>query len=134
VAGTVLIDGADTGVRVKAQETVTVRDVAAGLTDVVVRDSGGALVKANPVPVRPGETASAVIAAPASEAGRDDDEVQHRVTVGGFYMGRTEVTVGEFRRFVYAAGYRTTMETSGGGYVWTGGDWKQKAVQAGTTQ
>ncbi|MDR2096000.1 MAG: formylglycine-generating enzyme family protein [Treponema sp.] len=66
---------------------------------------------------------------PATEAARADDEVQHQVTVSGFYMGKYEVTVGEFRRFVNAAGYKTTAETSGGGIVLTdkGWDWKRDA-------
>jgi formylglycine-generating enzyme required for sulfatase activity len=34
---------------------------------------------------------------PASEPGRDDDEVQHRVTVGSFSMGKYEVTQKEWR-------------------------------------
>lgn len=37
---------------------------------------------------------------PPSEAGRDDDESpQHEVCVGGFWMGRTEVTNAHYRRF-----------------------------------
>jgi formylglycine-generating enzyme required for sulfatase activity len=53
--------------------------------------------------------------------------VQHQVTVGSFYMSKYELTVGEFRQFVNATGYKTTAETSGGGYVWTGSDWEMKA-------
>ncbi len=64
---------------------------------------------------------------PASEPQRDDDEVQHQVTVGTFYLGAYEVTVGEFREFVSATGYKTTAETSGGGYVVEGSSWVQKA-------
>jgi formylglycine-generating enzyme required for sulfatase activity len=41
-------------------------------------------------------------------------------------MGKHEVTVGEFRRFVDAAGYKTTAETSGGGDVWNGTTWAHK--------
>jgi formylglycine-generating enzyme required for sulfatase activity len=33
----------------------------------------------------------------ASEASRDDDEVQHRVTVSGFYLGKYEVTQKEYQ-------------------------------------
>jgi formylglycine-generating enzyme required for sulfatase activity len=68
---------------------------------------------------------------PKSEVGRElyhsTDETQHKVTVSGFSMGKYEVTVGEFRRFVNTAGYKTTAETSGGGYVFIGGEWQQKA-------
>jgi formylglycine-generating enzyme required for sulfatase activity len=36
-----------------------------------------------------------------------------------FYLGTTEVTVGQFRRFVERTGYRTEAETDGkGGYGW----------------
>ncbi|GHT82226.1 hypothetical protein FACS1894137_00710 [Spirochaetia bacterium] len=68
-----------------------------------------------------------LMGSPPTEAGRLDDETQHRVTVSSFYMGKYEVTVGEFRRFVNAAGYTTTAESSGGGYVWTDGEWQWKA-------
>ncbi|MCP4408208.1 MAG: SUMF1/EgtB/PvdO family nonheme iron enzyme, partial [Gammaproteobacteria bacterium] len=52
---------------------------------------------------------------PESEAGRDDDEHRHRVCVEGFRLGKTEVTVGEFRRFVKATGYRSDAEKDAGG-------------------
>jgi formylglycine-generating enzyme required for sulfatase activity len=42
-------------------------------------------------------------------------------------MSKHEVTVGDFRRFVNATGYKTTAETSGGGYVWTGKAWELKS-------
>jgi formylglycine-generating enzyme required for sulfatase activity len=64
---------------------------------------------------------------PANEAERYDDEIQHQVTVGTFYLGKYEVTVGEFRQFVNDAGYKTTAETGGGEYVFTGGGWEEKA-------
>jgi formylglycine-generating enzyme required for sulfatase activity len=36
---------------------------------------------------------SFVMGSPPSEAGRDNDEVQHKVTISkGFYLGKTEVT------------------------------------------
>lgn len=38
-----------------------------------------------------------------------------------FYLGTTEVTVGQFRQFVAATGYKTHAETNGkGGRAWTG--------------
>src|SRR5262249_23869893 len=40
----------------------------------------------------------------------------HRVTIAGsFYLGAHEVTVGQFRAFVEATGYRTEAETDGAG-------------------
>ena len=49
---------------------------------------------------------------PVSEAGRDADEGPvHRVRISqAFYLGKYEVTVGEFRRFVAETGYHTTAE------------------------
>ncbi|MDR3170430.1 MAG: formylglycine-generating enzyme family protein, partial [Treponema sp.] len=37
-----------------------------------------------------------MMGSPASEAGRNDDEVQHRVTVSSFYLGKYEVTQREY--------------------------------------
>jgi sulfatase modifying factor 1 len=44
------------------------------------------------------------------EDGDADERPTHRVTLASFYIGRHEVTVGEFREFVEATGYRTTAE------------------------
>ena len=52
---------------------------------------------------------------PANEEGRDDDERQHRVCVEDFKLGKYEVTVQAFRRFVEATGYRTEAEKNAGG-------------------
>ena len=41
------------------------------------------------------------------EAERHEDERQHRVCVSSFEIGRYEVTVGEFMRFVQATDYLT---------------------------
>ncbi|WP_050987989.1 formylglycine-generating enzyme family protein [Thiothrix nivea] len=55
------------------------------------------------------------------------DERQHKVCVEpGFEIARYEVTVGQFRRFVEATGYRTDAEKNVGGeegcFSWTGKD------------
>ncbi|MBU0499298.1 MAG: SUMF1/EgtB/PvdO family nonheme iron enzyme [Gammaproteobacteria bacterium] len=52
---------------------------------------------------------------PESEQGRDDDEQRHPVCVEDFAMGKYEVRVGEFRKFVEAAQYKTDAERSAGG-------------------
>ena len=57
---------------------------------------------------------------PSNEAGRRYNEKQHLVTVGNFQLGKTEVTVGEFKRFVQAANYRTTN----GCHVIVDNEWK----------
>jgi formylglycine-generating enzyme required for sulfatase activity len=50
----------------------------------------------------------------------DDEKPQHRVKISKpFYLGATEVTVGQFGRVVESAGYRTEAETDGkGGWGW----------------
>jgi len=55
--------------------------------------------------------------------GQSDEQPVHRVSVGRFAMGRYEVTVGEFRLFVKATGYKTDAEKEGGCYSWSQG-WK----------
>lgn len=45
--------------------------------------------------------------------------------IDGFLIDRTETTVGEFRAFVQATGYKTAAEEHGGGLVYEGG-WQQK--------
>jgi formylglycine-generating enzyme required for sulfatase activity len=69
------------------------------------------------------------IGSPSNEVSRSSNEgPQHQVTISkGFYLGKYEVTVEDFRQFVNATGYKTEAETSGGGYVWTGSKWEMKA-------
>ena len=51
----------------------------------------------------------------------------HQVTISKpFLMQKTHVTVGQFKSFVAATGYRTDAEKAGGAYVWVG-YWLQKA-------
>lgn len=55
-------------------------------------------------------------AAKDDEVARDDERPQHRVRLANaFYFGVHEVTVGHFRAFVEATGYRTAAETDGKG-------------------
>ena len=44
---------------------------------------------------------------------QDDERPVHTVSIKPFRMGKYEVTVGQFRRFVEAAGYRTDAERAG---------------------
>ncbi|MDR3341333.1 MAG: SUMF1/EgtB/PvdO family nonheme iron enzyme, partial [Treponema sp.] len=64
-----------------------------------------AVKPAAPPPVRPAPIpadfvkingGTFMMGSPASEEGRDSDEVQHRVTVSGFYLGKYEVTQREY--------------------------------------
>jgi serine/threonine-protein kinase PpkA len=52
---------------------------------------------------------------PENEQGREPDEQQHDVCVDGFLLGRHEVTIAEFGRFVDETGYRTEAERGVGG-------------------
>lgn len=62
-----------------------------------------------------------------NEKDRDDDEVQHKVTLTqGFYLGATEVTMGQFRKFVHETGYKTEAEKGDGAYMWIGSTWEMK--------
>jgi formylglycine-generating enzyme required for sulfatase activity len=115
IAGAVLIDGADTGQRIKAQGTVAIQNVSAGQTEVAVRGDDGKLYRlSQPVTVRQGQSVSAILrrpvpagfaringgtftmGSPASEVSRGSDETQRQVTVSGFYMGKYEVTQAEY--------------------------------------
>jgi formylglycine-generating enzyme required for sulfatase activity len=62
---------------------------------------------------------------PDSEQGRDSDEGPvHTVRIDEpFALARREVSVGQFRAFVEATGYRTEAEKGGGCYVWDGSQW-----------
>lgn len=62
---------------------------------------------------------------PAGEDGRYENEgPQHKVRVDKFLLGRTEVTVGQWKGFVGATGYRSDAEKNAGGLegcaVWNG--------------
>ena len=58
--------------------------------------------------------------------GDDDEKPVHSVTVSAFRMGKHEVTVGQFRRFVEATEYRTEAERNADGkegcYAYTAGE------------
>ncbi|MCK7582247.1 MAG: formylglycine-generating enzyme family protein [Chromatiales bacterium] len=59
--------------------------------------------------------------------GFEHERPAHEVTLDAFAIGRYPVTVGEFRRFVDATGYRTEAEREGGAWVYDGEQWAQKA-------
>ncbi len=57
--------------------------------------------------------------------GDDDERPVHEVCVDDFYIGKYEVTVGEFKKFVDQTDYKTTAEESGGLIFWYGTEWKK---------
>lgn len=65
-------------------------------------------------------TGSFMMGAPADENGHNEAETpQHRVTFSkGFAIGQTDVTVGQFREFVRASGYRPDSVRLGGASVY----------------
>ncbi|MBF0310489.1 MAG: SUMF1/EgtB/PvdO family nonheme iron enzyme [Magnetococcales bacterium] len=56
-----------------------------------------------------------------SNDGASDEKPVHEVCVDGFEMGKYEVKVGQFRKFVEETGYRTEAERGDGCYVYTRG-------------
>jgi formylglycine-generating enzyme required for sulfatase activity len=52
--------------------------------------------------------------------GDSDEQPVSKMKVGDFYLGKSEVTVAQFRRFVDATGYQTVAEKEGSGWAWTG--------------
>ena len=53
-------------------------------------------------------------------AGGKNEKPVHEVCVNDFSMGKYDVTVGDFKKFVNDTGYRTEAERGGGCYDWTG--------------
>ena len=69
-----------------------------------------------------------VMGSPKSEEDRLDEELLHEVEISQpFYMGKHEVTVGQFKAFVKDANYRTEAEKDGkGGRAFDGKEFVQK--------
>ena len=53
-------------------------------------------------------------------AGHSDEKPVHEVCVSDYAIGKYDVTVGQFRAFVTAAGYSTEAEKGDGCYGWNG--------------
>ena len=58
----------------------------------------------------------------------EDEHPQHEVRIReAFYLQTTEVTVGQWRKFIKETGHKTEAETGGGAYIWENSEWKKKA-------
>jgi sulfatase modifying factor 1 len=62
-----------------------------------------------------------------SDEGEPDERPAHEVRVSSFFIGKFEVTVGEFREFVDATGYATQAEQGDGATVLADGSMVRKA-------
>jgi len=62
-----------------------------------------------------------------SNDGEEDEKPVHTVTVSDFWMGKYEVTVAEFEKFISATGYQTDAEKGNGSCIWTGSKLEKKA-------
>ncbi|BDX38849.1 hypothetical protein CYCD_22040 [Tenuifilaceae bacterium CYCD] len=58
--------------------------------------------------------------------GHSDIEKLHSIFVKSFYMMKYEVTVGQFKQFVDATGYKTDAEKNGSAEVWNGEKWVEE--------
>lgn len=68
-----------------------------------------------------------LMGSPATEKDRKTDEVQHKVCVSRFEIGKYEITKGQFSAFVAEKNYQTDAELTGGCYFYNGKDWVKNA-------
>lgn len=68
-----------------------------------------------------------LMGSPGREVDRRNDEVQHQVKVGDFFMAKCTVTVAQFETFIAESLYQTDADKGGGSNIWTGKDWQLKA-------
>jgi serine/threonine-protein kinase PpkA len=62
-----------------------------------------------------------------SNVGDDNERPVHQVCVEEFFLGKYEVTVRQFRKFIEATNYHTDAEKNGGSEIWTGNKWERIA-------
>lgn len=55
-----------------------------------------------------------------SDSGKNSERPVHRVTLDDYSIGKYEITVEEFRRFVESTGYVTEAEKGDGSEIWAG--------------
>jgi formylglycine-generating enzyme required for sulfatase activity len=67
-----------------------------------------------------------LMGSPESEADREDNETQHKVTLSDYYLCQYAVSVGDFKRFVEKSGYRTDAEKENSSRIYDGKQWVDK--------
>ena len=61
-----------------------------------------------------------------SNDGYSEEKPVHTVTVDDFYIGKYEVTVAEFEKFINATNYQTDADKGGNSWVYTNSEWKEE--------
>ncbi len=61
-----------------------------------------------------------------SNDGESEEKPVHTVTVDDFYIGKYEVTVAEFEKFINATNYQTDADKGGNSWVYTNSEWKEE--------
>lgn len=57
----------------------------------------------------------------------DDEKPVHTVRVDDFYIGKYEVTYGQFKEFIDATSYKSDADKGNGSYIWNGSSWEMKS-------
>jgi formylglycine-generating enzyme required for sulfatase activity len=55
-----------------------------------------------------------------------DEKPAHQVTLSDFYIGKYELTLKQFEKFIAATGYKTDADKEGWSYVYNGSSWEKK--------
>jgi formylglycine-generating enzyme required for sulfatase activity len=58
---------------------------------------------------------------------KSNEKPVHKVTLSDFYIGKFEVTVAQFKKFIDETNYSTDAEKGGVSYFWTGTEWEKIA-------
>jgi len=61
-----------------------------------------------------------------SNDGPPDEKPVHQVSLSNYTIGKYEVTVNQFKKFIDDTAYQTDAEKSGGSWIWTGSLWEKR--------
>lgn len=56
----------------------------------------------------------------------ENEKITHSVTLNNFYIGKYEITVKQFGRFISESGYKTNADKNGWSFIQNGEDWLKK--------